>query len=46
MAQVGIGSRRPTGVVGSHREGDGVLGKGMVVGATVRLRMQEALALL
>lgn len=46
MAQRGVGSRGSTGVVGPHGERDGVLGEGVAAWAAVRLRVQEALALL
>lgn len=46
MAQIRIRSREPVGVKGPHGEGDGMLGKGVVLRVTVRLRVQEALALL
>lgn len=46
MAQGGIGSRGSTRIVGPHREGDGMLGEGVVAWAAVRLRVQETLALL
>ena len=46
MAEGRIGPRGSARVVGPHREGDGVLGEGVVAWAAVRLRVQETLDLL
>lgn len=46
VAQIGVGSRGTTGVVGPHGEGDGVLGERVAVRVAVLLWVQEALALL
>lgn len=46
VAQRGVGPRGSAGIVGPHGERDGVLGEGVAARAAVRLRVEEALALL
>lgn len=46
MAERGIGPRRSTRIVRPHRERDGVMVEGVVAWGAVRIRVQEALALL